>query len=67
MVPSVTVVAVVYPFFNHHPNKMKPFAVAIAGAAVLLLCLGNPKQPKRQTLSLKKNVISFSLNNLVRK
>jgi hypothetical protein len=46
---------------------MKPFVVAIAGAAVLLLCLGNQKQPKRQTLSLKKNVVSFSLNNLVKK
>jgi hypothetical protein len=47
---------------------MKPFVVAIAGTAILLLCLGNPKQTKKQpSLSLKKGIKALSLVHAVRK
>lgn len=47
---------------------MKPFVVAIAGAALLLICFSNPKQQKKQsTLSLNKRTITLSIANAVRK
>jgi hypothetical protein len=47
---------------------MKPFVVAIAGTALLLLFLGNPKQPRKQrSLSLKKGTLSASVIHAVRK
>lgn len=47
---------------------MKPFVVAIAGAALLLICFNNPKQQKKQsTLSLNKKTITLSVAGIVRR
>jgi hypothetical protein len=38
---------------------MKPLVVAIAGSALLFLCLGNTKQPtKKQTASKRSGIVN---------
>ncbi len=43
---------------------MKPLVVVIAGSALLLLCLGNPKHQKRQQASIKSGVIANNMKTI---